>query len=162
MEYQLLEWRDEDLVRLDIKINGEDAPPLSTVCHRDQAYARGKSELLIEACAGFRPVPVSCGLFSSYFLQVIKLSAGISLVAILLCSHEKYRTHTWCWYDVQHRGGYGVWGGRITGILRSNVYPLGRPSPVFYLCKLLGMSGIRSSAESYSITPVYKLSCKLV
>lgn len=44
MEYQLLEWRDQDLVRLDIKINGEDAPPLSTVCHRDQAYARGKGE----------------------------------------------------------------------------------------------------------------------
>lgn len=42
MEYQLLEWRDEDLVRLDIKINGEDAPPLATVCHRDQAYGRGK------------------------------------------------------------------------------------------------------------------------
>lgn len=42
MEYQLLEWRDEDLVRLDIKINGEDAPPLATVCHRDQAHTRGK------------------------------------------------------------------------------------------------------------------------
>lgn len=46
MEYQLLEWRDEELVRLDIKINGEDAPPLSTVCHRDQAYGRGKGGIL--------------------------------------------------------------------------------------------------------------------
>lgn len=44
MEYQILEWRDQDLVRLDIKINGEDAPPLSTVCHRDQAHQRGKGE----------------------------------------------------------------------------------------------------------------------
>ncbi|CAN0050149.1 unnamed protein product [Sphacelaria rigidula] len=42
MEYQILEWRDENLVRLDVKINGEDAPPLSTICHKDQAYARGK------------------------------------------------------------------------------------------------------------------------
>lgn len=44
MEYQLLDWRDQDLVRLDIKINGEDAAPLSTVCHRSQAYGRGKGE----------------------------------------------------------------------------------------------------------------------
>lgn len=44
MEYHILEWRDEDLVRLDIKINGEDAPPLSSVCHRDQAYGRGKGK----------------------------------------------------------------------------------------------------------------------
>lgn len=44
MEYQILEWRDEDLVRLDIKINGEDAPPLSTVCHRAQAHQRGKGK----------------------------------------------------------------------------------------------------------------------
>lgn len=70
MEYQLLEWRDEDLVRLDIKINGEDAPPLATVCHRDQAYGRGKvladklKELIprqmfrvpIQACIGVKVV----------------------------------------------------------------------------------------------------------
>ncbi|CAM9163233.1 unnamed protein product, partial [Choristocarpus tenellus] len=42
MEYTLLEYRPEDLVRLDIKINGEDAAPLSSICHRDQAYSRGK------------------------------------------------------------------------------------------------------------------------
>lgn len=40
-----MDWRDQDLVRLDIKINGEDAPPLSSVCHRSQAYARGKGGL---------------------------------------------------------------------------------------------------------------------
>lgn len=56
MEYQLLEWRDQDLVRLDIKINGEDAPPLSTVCHKDQAHQRGKGMLVCflrkaEACS---------------------------------------------------------------------------------------------------------------
>lgn len=49
MEYQLLDWRDEDLVRLDIKINGEEAPPLSTICHRSQAYGRGKSEFGMHA-----------------------------------------------------------------------------------------------------------------
>ncbi|CAM9912906.1 unnamed protein product, partial [Discosporangium mesarthrocarpum] len=42
MEYSLIEYREENLVRLDIKINGEDAPALSSVCHRDQAHTRGK------------------------------------------------------------------------------------------------------------------------
>ncbi|CAM9276089.1 unnamed protein product [Ascophyllum nodosum] len=73
MEYQLLDWRDEDLVRLDIKINGEDAPPLSTICHRSQAYSRGKNladklkELIprqmfrvpIQACVGVKVVASS-------------------------------------------------------------------------------------------------------
>ncbi|CAM9430443.1 unnamed protein product [Ectocarpus sp. 4 AP-2014] len=73
MEYQILEWRDQDLVRLDIKINGEDAPPLSTVCHRDQAHQRGKvlteklKQLIprqmfrvpIQACIGVKPVASS-------------------------------------------------------------------------------------------------------
>lgn len=34
MEYQPLEYRTEDLVRLDVKINGELAEPLATICHR--------------------------------------------------------------------------------------------------------------------------------
>ncbi|CAN0329170.1 unnamed protein product [Pylaiella littoralis] len=73
MEYQILEWRDQDLVRLDIKINGEDAPPLSTVCHRDQAHQRGKvlteklKQLIprqmfrvpIQACIGVKAVASS-------------------------------------------------------------------------------------------------------
>lgn len=29
-------------MRLDIKINGEDAGPLASICHRDQAHLRGK------------------------------------------------------------------------------------------------------------------------
>ena len=34
MEYQFLEYREEDLVKLDVKINGELAEPLATICHR--------------------------------------------------------------------------------------------------------------------------------
>jgi hypothetical protein len=34
--------RANDLVLLDIKINGELAPPLSVICHRDQAYRTGR------------------------------------------------------------------------------------------------------------------------
>ena len=34
MEYQMLEHRVNDLVKLDVKINGEAAEPLATICHR--------------------------------------------------------------------------------------------------------------------------------
>lgn len=39
MEYQPLEYRVEDLVRLDVKINGDLAEPLATICHRCVAAA---------------------------------------------------------------------------------------------------------------------------
>ena len=35
VEYSFLEYREADLVRLDIRINGDLAPPLATVVHRD-------------------------------------------------------------------------------------------------------------------------------
>ena len=44
MEYQFLEYRVEDLVKLEIKINGEIAEPLATICHKcavHPAYLRG-------------------------------------------------------------------------------------------------------------------------
>lgn len=40
MEYQPLEYRTEDLVRLDVKINGELAEPLATICHRCACFLR--------------------------------------------------------------------------------------------------------------------------
>mmetsp|Transcript_27101 Transcript_27101/g.38840 ORF Transcript_27101/g.38840 Transcript_27101/m.38840 type:complete len:692 (+) Transcript_27101:99-2174(+) len=42
MEYQLLDYRESDLVRLDIKINGEDASPLATIVHRDKSQSVGR------------------------------------------------------------------------------------------------------------------------
>eukprot|EP00472_Partenskyella_glossopodia_P002407 CAMPEP_0197534276 /NCGR_PEP_ID=MMETSP1318-20131121/46542_1 /TAXON_ID=552666 /ORGANISM="Partenskyella glossopodia, Strain RCC365" /LENGTH=655 /DNA_ID=CAMNT_0043091475 /DNA_START=392 /DNA_END=2359 /DNA_ORIENTATION=- len=42
MEYTLTGYEVNKLDRLDVLINGEKAPPLSTVCHRDQAYEIGK------------------------------------------------------------------------------------------------------------------------
>merc|ERR1712146_108442 len=62
-----------NLVRLDIKINGEDAPPLATIVHRDAAHSVGKGlteklkELIprqlfrvpIQACIGVKPVASS-------------------------------------------------------------------------------------------------------
>jgi len=42
MEYKLIEYRESDLVRLDVLINGDIAPPLSTICHKDQAQRMGR------------------------------------------------------------------------------------------------------------------------
>ena len=42
MEYQLIGYRKNELVRLDVLINGEKADPLTTIVHRDKAYNVGK------------------------------------------------------------------------------------------------------------------------
>ncbi|KAL9179833.1 hypothetical protein ACHAXT_007803 [Thalassiosira profunda] len=70
MEYQLIEYRPGDLVRLDVKINYEDAPPLATIVHVDAAQTVGRrlvaslKELIprqmfkvpIQACIGVKVV----------------------------------------------------------------------------------------------------------
>lgn len=43
MEYHLIDYRTNHLVRLDILINGEPADPLATIVHRDKAYYVGKA-----------------------------------------------------------------------------------------------------------------------
>jgi GTP-binding protein LepA len=42
MDYEVQEWKKGDLVRLDIKVNGENVDALSTICHRDQAFYKGQ------------------------------------------------------------------------------------------------------------------------
>jgi len=42
MEYSLIEYRPGNLVRLDVKINYEDAPPLATIVHVDAAQTVGR------------------------------------------------------------------------------------------------------------------------
>jgi len=43
MEYSLIGYRENDLVKLDIAINDELAPPLSTIVHRDSAQSVGRA-----------------------------------------------------------------------------------------------------------------------
>ena len=43
MEYSLIGYRENDLQRMDILINGEMATPLSVIVHRENAYATGKA-----------------------------------------------------------------------------------------------------------------------
>ena len=42
MEYSVTGYRRSDLVRLDVKINGEVAEPLAAIVHRDNAYRTGE------------------------------------------------------------------------------------------------------------------------
>ena len=42
MEYAFLGYRADDLVRLDILVNGQRVDAFSQICHRDQAYYRGR------------------------------------------------------------------------------------------------------------------------
>eukprot|EP00566_Odontella_aurita_P014316 CAMPEP_0113534974 /NCGR_PEP_ID=MMETSP0015_2-20120614/5444_1 /TAXON_ID=2838 /ORGANISM="Odontella" /LENGTH=541 /DNA_ID=CAMNT_0000434169 /DNA_START=1364 /DNA_END=2990 /DNA_ORIENTATION=- /assembly_acc=CAM_ASM_000160 len=42
MEYSLIDYRQSDLVRLDVKINYEDASPLATIVHSDAAQTVGR------------------------------------------------------------------------------------------------------------------------
>ena len=43
MEYSMTGYRANDLVRLDILINGEPAPPLANIVHRDASHPTGKA-----------------------------------------------------------------------------------------------------------------------
>jgi GTP-binding protein LepA len=42
MDYEFTEYRDADLVKLDILINGEPVDALSCIVHRSSSYERGK------------------------------------------------------------------------------------------------------------------------
>ena len=42
-DYELKDYEDSDLVKLDILLNGEMCDALSMIVHRDRAYARGRS-----------------------------------------------------------------------------------------------------------------------
>ncbi len=43
MEYQLIDYRENPLVKLDIMINGDPVDPLATIVHRDKAYGVGRA-----------------------------------------------------------------------------------------------------------------------
>jgi GTP-binding protein LepA len=43
MEYKLIGYRENNLVKLDIMINGDPVDPLATIVHRDKAYAVGRA-----------------------------------------------------------------------------------------------------------------------
>jgi GTP-binding protein LepA len=42
LDYELLEYRRADLLRLDLLVNGDRVDALSIICHRDRSYFRGR------------------------------------------------------------------------------------------------------------------------
>ena len=70
MDYSIIDYRESDLVRLDVKINYEDAPPLATIVHRDSAQSVGRKlcaalkdkiprqmfKIPIQACVGVKVI----------------------------------------------------------------------------------------------------------
>jgi len=53
LDYQLLGYREGDLVKMDILVNGEPLDAISLIVHKDKAFARGK--LLVEKMKEFIP-----------------------------------------------------------------------------------------------------------
>ncbi|NJM49047.1 MAG: elongation factor 4, partial [Alkalinema sp. RU_4_3] len=43
MEYKVIGYRENNLVKLDVLINGDPVDPLATIVHRDKAYAVGRA-----------------------------------------------------------------------------------------------------------------------
>ncbi|KAK9111580.1 hypothetical protein Scep_019099 [Stephania cephalantha] len=43
MEYSFVGYRESDLIKLDIQINGDPVEPLATIVHKDKAYAVGRA-----------------------------------------------------------------------------------------------------------------------
>ena len=43
MDYEITGWRDDDLVKVDVLLNGDVVDALSMLCHRAQAYRKGSS-----------------------------------------------------------------------------------------------------------------------
>jgi GTP-binding protein LepA len=53
LDYQFVGYRESDLVKMDILVNGEPLDALSLIVHKDKAYSRGK--LLVEKMREFIP-----------------------------------------------------------------------------------------------------------
>jgi GTP-binding protein LepA len=71
MDYEFLEFRPSDLVKLDIRINGEVVDALSMIVHRERAYARGR-----DLCQRMREV-----IPRQMFEVAIQASIGSKVIA---------------------------------------------------------------------------------
>jgi GTP-binding protein LepA len=97
MEFNVIDYRPSDLVRMDVKINYEDAPPLACITHRDKAQALGRKlcaalkehiprqmfKIPIQACIGVKVI-------ASESINPMRKDGAFS-VAFYVC-----RAHLYC------------------------------------------------------------------
>ncbi|KAK6152941.1 hypothetical protein DH2020_012580 [Rehmannia glutinosa] len=99
MEYSVIGYKESDLIKLDIQINGDPVEPLSTIVHKDKAYAIGRAltqklkELIprqmfkvpIQACIGSKVIASEA---LSAIRKDVLAKCYERLILVLLCSDQ--------------------------------------------------------------------------
>jgi translation elongation factor EF-4 len=120
MEFNIIDYRASDLVRMDVKINYEDAPPLACITHRDKAQTLGRKlctalkehiprqmfKIPIQACIGVKVI-------ASESINPMRKDGACCVAlractGILLWSKQLFPDLLQCWPSVMVSFNHGV------------------------------------------------------